>query len=163
MANVTPGTTVSSTTTVDATVLNLLAQPTVTLGSGEVLGSNIAANQSVTGLTIAADSQFIGSASTDTFSAAISLTIGTSKGNTRKIACTSSTGSTITPSSGGTAGQQLLIVFTTDGIGGNVITYASPFKSTGTHTLTGTNAKFTAHFVSDGTNFCEVARTAALS
>ena len=35
--NVTPGTTVSSTTTIDASVLNLLAQPTVTLGSAETL------------------------------------------------------------------------------------------------------------------------------
>ena len=163
MANVTPGTTVTSTTTVDATVLNLLGQPTVTLGSGEVLTANIAANQTVTGLTIAANSQFIGSASSETFSGAISLTIGTSKGNTRLIPCTSNTASTITPSSGGTAGQQLILRFTTDGTGGNVITYASPFKSTGTHTLTGASSKFTAHFVSDGTNFCEVARTAALS
>ena len=33
----------------------------------------------------------------------------------------------------------------------------------GTHTLTGASKKFTSHFVSDGINWCELGRTAALS
>ncbi len=107
--------------------LNLLGTPTITLGVGEVVTSILASNLSISGLTIAADTPLIGSASTDAFSAAIALTISTAKGNTRLIACTSNTSSTITPSAGGAAGETLILRFTTDGTGGNVITYAAPF------------------------------------
>ena len=164
MANVTPGTVfVSTSDPITHTRLNLLGTPTVTVGTAEVGTTQLAANISISGLTIAADTPFIGSASTETFGATIALTISTAKGNTRLIPCTGSTACTITPSAGGTAGQMLILRFTTDGTGGNVITYASPFKSLGTHTLTGASGKFTACFVSDGTNFCETSRTAALS
>lgn len=164
MANVSPGYTFTGTTDpITYAKLNLLATPTVTLGTGEIVTANIAANQTISGLTIAANTPLIGSASTETFSGAIALTISSAKGNTRIIPCTGSTASTITPSAGGTAGQQLLLVFSTDATGGNVITYAAPFKSIGTHTLTGVSKYFTAQFVSNGTYFCEVARTAALS
>ena len=164
MASVTPGYSFTGTTDpITAAKLNLAATPTVAVGTAEVGTVNLAANISISGLTIAADTPLIGSASTETFGATIALTISTAKGNTRLIPCTAATACTITPSAGGTAGQQLILRFTTDGTGGNVITYASPFKSLGTHTLTGASGKFTASFVSDGTNFCETSRTAALS
>lgn len=164
MANVSPGYSFTGTTDpVTFSKLNLLGQPTVTLGAGEVGTTNIAANISISGLTIAANTPLIGSASTETFSGTITITISTSKGNTRLIPCTSNTAATLNASAGGTAGQELLIRFTTDGTGGNVITYGTNFKSIGTHTLTGASKKFTSMFVSDGTDWCEVARTAALS
>ena len=164
MASVTPGYTFTGTTDpITATKLNLLGQPTVTLGAGEVGTSNLAANISISGLTIAANTPLIGSASTETYSTAITLTISTAKGNTRLITCTDAVNFSVTPSAGGTAGQTMLIIFATDGTGGNVVTYASPFLSIGTHTLTGVSKKFTSSFVSDGTNWCEVSRTAALS
>lgn len=164
MASVTPGYSFTSTADpITYTKLNLVAQPTVTLGAGEVGTSNIAANISISGLTITADTPLIGSASTESFSGTITLTISSAKGNTRLVPCTSNTASTINASAGGTAGQMLLFRFTTDGTGGNVITYGTNFKSIGTHTLTGASKKFTSMFVSDGTDFCEVARSAALS
>lgn len=163
MAAVTPGFVWSSTTPITAASLNLTASPTVTIGSGEIVTANFAANQSITGLTIAANSQLVGSSSTESFSGAISLTISSSKGNTRLIACTGSTASTITPSGAGTAGQDLCLIFTTDATGGNVITYASPFATTGTHTLTGASKRFTSLWRSDGTKWAELSRTAALT
>lgn len=164
MANVTPGYTFLGTSDpITFTKLNFLSQPTVTLGAGEVISANLAANLAFSGLSLVTSTPFIGATSTDVFSAAISLGVSTLYGNTHLIACTAATGSTLTPAGAGVAGQHLWIVFSTDGTGGNVITYASPFKSIGTHTLTGANKKFTSHFVSDGTNFCEVARSAALS
>jgi hypothetical protein len=53
MASVTPGYTFTGTTDpITYTKLNLLAQPTVSLGSGEVGTSNIANNITITGLTM---------------------------------------------------------------------------------------------------------------
>lgn len=164
MASVSPGYSFSSgQDPLTFSKLNLLGQPTVTLGSGEVHGSNVGSLETINGLLIAADYKLVGSSSTLAFSGAISLPTTNLKGNTRTIACTSNTACTITPDGGGTSGEWMYLIFSTDGTGGNVITYASPFKTTGTHTLTGTNKKFTASFVSDGTNFCEATRTAALS
>ena len=40
MANVTPGTTFTSTTPITSTLLNLLGQPTVSIGTGEVTAAN---------------------------------------------------------------------------------------------------------------------------
>lgn len=161
--NVTPGIVFSDTTPITATNLNLLGQPSITIGAGEVVTANIASNITISGLTISPNTPLVGSASTDAFSATISLTISSAKGNTRLIACTGSTGSAITPSSAGTAGQELTLIFTTDGTGGNVITYASPFATTGTHTLTGANKRFTSNWKSDGTKWCELSRTSALT
>jgi hypothetical protein len=161
--NVQPGFVFTLTTPITATNLNLLGQPVVTIGAGEIVTANLASNISISGLTIAANTPLIGSASTETFSATIALTIGNSKGNTRLIPCTSNTASAITPSGAGTAGSVLILRFTTDGTGGNVITYAAPFRSIGTHTLTGANKTFTSSFVSDGTYWNEVSRTAALT
>lgn len=126
-------------------------------------GTMMAANNVIPGFSLAANTKAILTSFTETFGATIAMTIDTAHGNQRIIPATSNTACTITPSSGGTSGEPLYLCFTTDGTGGNVITYAAPFKSIGTHTLTGANKKFTAVFMSDGTNFNEQSRTAALS
>ena len=164
MATVQAGYTFTGTTDpITYAKLNLLGLPTVTLGAGEVVSSNLSSNLTISGLTISADTPFIGSASTETYSAAITVTISSAKGNTRLITCTNATNFTVTPSAGGTAGQEMTLIFLTDGTGGNVVTYASPFKSTGTHTLTGASSYFTSAWRSNGTYWCQIARTAALS
>jgi hypothetical protein len=137
MADVTPGFTYTSTTPITATNLNLLGQPVVTIGTAEVTGANIAALQTVSGMIMAANYKFVGASTTVGFSGTISLGTDNTNGNTRLITCSSNTACTITPASGGTAGEWMYLIFSTDATGGNVITYASPFKSIGTHTLTG--------------------------
>jgi len=140
MANVTPGYNFTGTTDpITYTKLNLLAQPTVTIGSGTPL---------------------VESYSETTFASTIALTF-TTGGNTRRIACSSSTASTITatvPS----AGYVLRLSFTTDGTAGNVITFSTGFKTTGTYTLATANKYYSIVFVSDGTNLIELSRTAAV-
>ncbi len=164
MSTVTPGYTFTGTTDpITYAKLNLLSTPTGALSVAEVTTSNIDSNISISGLTITANTPFIGSASTETYSATIAVTISTSKGNTRLITCTNTTAFSLTPSGAGTAGQNLYFIFLTNATGGNVVTYASPFKSLGTQTLTGASSRFTSHFISDGTFWCEVSRTAALS
>jgi hypothetical protein len=79
------------------------------------------------------------------------------------ITCTNTSALSVTPSAAGVAGQSLYIIFQTNATGGNVVTYSSPFKSLGAHTLTGASSLFTSHFICNGTNWCEVSRTAALS
>jgi hypothetical protein len=164
MANVVPGFTFTPTTPITSTDLNLLGQPTVSIGAGEVVASNLSANMAIPGFTLAANTKMAFAAPfVETFSGTISMVIDNAHSNARSIACTSNTASTITPTTGGAASEPLFITFTTDGTGGNVITYAAPFKTTGTQTLTGASKKFTICFLSDGTNFNEICRTAALS
>jgi len=159
MANVSPGYTFTgSTDPITATKLNLLGQPTVTIGTNEVGTDNIASNITINGLTIGANTPFIDSSSTQTFSATISLPIDTSHGTTRIVACTSSTAATINASTGGTSGQMLRFIFSTDGTAGNVITFGTNFKSTGTYTLASTNKYYVINFVSNGTYFIESGR-----
>jgi hypothetical protein len=103
----------------------------------------------------------IGNMSTDTFSGAVTITVDRTKGNMHKVAATSNTASTFTPSAAGTAGQHMTILITADGTGGNVITFASTFKPNGTLTTTA-NKGHTISFWSDGTNWWEYSRTLAL-
>jgi hypothetical protein len=162
MASVTPGYSFTgSTDPITYTKLNLLAQPTVALGAGEVGTAELASNISISGLTITAGTPLFGSATTETFSSTITLTDGNSKGNTRLIACTSSTASTITATGIPQAGTQLIVAFTTDGTAGNVITFSTGFKATGTYTLASANKYYTILFVSDGTYYREVCRSGA--
>ena len=164
MSNVTPGYTFTGTTDpITYTKLNLLSTPTVALSVAEVTTSNLDSNLTISGLTIAANTPFIGSASTEAYSAAITLTISNAKGNTRLITCTNTSAFSVTPSAAGIAGESMYIIFLTNATGGNVVTYSAPFKSLGTHTLTGASSLFTSHFICNGTNWCEVSRTAALS
>jgi hypothetical protein len=163
MANVTPGYTFTGTTDpITAAKLNLLGQPTVTIGSGEVVTSMIASGNTYSNVYIGQATPLYESYSEVTFSGTISLTFTATDGNTRRIACTSSTASTISTTSVPRAGFMLQITFTTDGTGGNVITFSTGFKTTGTYTLTGTNKYFQIAFVSDGTNLLEMSRTAAV-
>ena len=169
MANVTPGYTFTGTTDpITYTKLNLVGQPTVTIGSSEITSSMLASGNTYPaptlsgGTTLTQSTPLYETYSTVTFGGSIALTFTTSDGNTRRIACTSSTASTITASSVPRAGYILRLSFTTDGTGGNVITFSTGFKTTGTYTLTGTNKYFTITFVSDGTNLIEISRTTAV-
>lgn len=64
---------------------------------------------------------------------------------------------------GGNAGQMLYVVITTSGTTSRTLTFSTGFKVTGTLATGTTSAKvFTICFVSDGTNFNEVSRTAAM-
>lgn len=70
---------------------------------------------------------------------------------------------TIGASSGGSLGQRCTIIFTTDtgGSGDEVITFGTNFLSTGTLTLANLTAdRYNVTFISDGTVFTEVSRTA---
>ena len=169
MANVSPGYTfLGSTDPITFSKLNLLAQPTVTIGSNEVVSSMIASGNTYAaptfsgGTTITQATPLYQTYSTVTFSGTISLTFTATDGNARRIACTSNTASTINAASVPRAGYILRISFTTDGTGGNVITFGTNFKTTGTYTLTGASKYFQITFLSDGTNLLETGRTAAV-
>ena len=62
----------------------------------------------------------------------------------------------------GQRGQEMYLKLENDTDGNKVLTFGTPFKTTGT--LTGSTAAFAiVHFISDGSNFCEVSRTTGLS
>jgi len=139
---------------------------TVTAGGATVTAGGLtvtAGGATVTagGLTLGASTPINMASSTETFGGTIALTFSATKGNTRRIACTSNTASTINAASVPAAGYLLIISFTTDGTGGNVITFGTNFKSTGTYTLATANKYYSAVFVSDGTSLVELSRTAA--
>lgn len=164
MANVTPGYSFTgSTDPITYTKLNLLAQPTVTLGSGEVVTSMIASGNTYSSPIIGSGTPLVESYSETTFASTIALTF-TTGGNTRRIACSSSTACTMTATVP-TAGFVLRLSFTTDGTAGNVITFSTGFKTltaTPTYTLATANKYYSIVFVSDGTNLIELSRTAAV-
>jgi hypothetical protein len=162
MANVTPGYSfTNSSDPITHTKLNLLSQPVVSVANSEVGTSQLAPNITISGLTIAANTPFNGSYGTETFATAISLAFTTANANTRRIACTSATGATINAATVPTAGHVCQLSFATDTTGGNVITFGTNFKATGTYTLTGASKFFQIGFVSDGTNLCEIFRSGA--
>jgi len=159
VANVTPSYVFTGTDDpITFSKLNLLATPIVTLSNGQVTSDQLATSLTIQGLTIG--STLIQRYTTRTFSGTISA--GGNGANILRVACTGSTASTIsvgaTPS---TAGHILIYSFTTDGTGGNVITFGTGFKATGTYTLTGANKYFQISFVYDGTNYCELYRSGA--
>lgn len=161
MANVTPGYSFTgSTDPITFTKLNLLAQPTVTIGSGEIVTSMIASGNTYTSPIVASGTPLVESYSTVSFASTIALTF-TTGGNTRRIACSSSTACTITATVPA-AGYVLRLSFTTDGTAGNVITFSTGFKTTGTYTLATANKYYSIVFVSDGTNLIELSRTTAV-
>ena len=169
MSNVTAGYNFTGTTDpITYTKLNLLAQPTVTVGIGEVVTSMISPGNTYDtptlsgGTTITQATPLYETYNVVVFSGAISLTFTATDGNTRRIACTSSTASTISAATVPRAGYVLRISFTTDGTAGNVITFSTGFKTTGTYTLATANKYYSIVFVSDGTNLIELSRTTAV-
>lgn len=146
---------------ITADKLNQLGRPSVQLVSGEVGSTQLASNITLNGLSIAANTPFNGSYGTETFATTISLAFTTAKANTRRVACTSATAATINAATVPTAGHVCQLSFATDTTGGNVITFGTNFKSTGTYTLTGASKFFQIGFVSDGTNLCEIFRSGA--
>lgn len=169
MANVTPGYTFTGVSDpITYTKLNLVGQPTVTIGNNEVTTSMLASGNTYAaptlsgGTTITQSTPLYETYTSVTFGASIALTFTTADGNTRRIACTSSTASTITASSVPRAGYNLTISFTTDGTAGNVITFSTGFKTTGTYTLGSASKYYSITFISDGTYLIETGRTAAV-
>ncbi len=70
---------------------------------------------------------------------------------------------TINAASVPTNSQRISIVITTSGTTSYVVTFGTNFKSTGTLTTGTVSGKvFVIDFVSDGTNFNEIARTVAM-
>jgi hypothetical protein len=162
MANVTPGYIfTNSADPITHTKLNLIGQPTVTVNTGEIGTAQLAQNITVSGLTIAAGTPLNGSYNTETFATSVSLVFSTAKANTRRLTCSSSTASTISTTAVPTAGYICNLSLLTDATGGNVITFGTGFKATGTYTLTGASKYFQIGFVSDGTNLCELFRSGA--
>jgi len=137
---------------------------TCTDGSTGITGVSVAQMNGMgttLGGMLLAGGPFVGVMSTDAFSGAITITVDSTKGNTHKINCTSNTASTLTPSAAGVAGQWLWLIITADVTGGNVITFASTFRPNGTLTTTASKAAIVG-FVSDGTNWFEMSRIAAV-
>ena len=190
MPSVTPGYSFTGPTDpITYTKLNLLGQPTVAAVSTNDVTTNTIANLAVTtakiangavtsdqlasgntydaatlsgGVTITQATPLYETYSTVSFAGTIALGFTATDGNTRRIAATSNTAATINASSVPRAGYVLRISFTTDGTGGNVITFGTYFKTTGTYTLTGANKYFQIAFVSDGFYLLEMSRTAAV-
>lgn len=159
MASVTPGYTFTGVSDpITATKLNLLGQPTVTIGNNEVVSDNLASDLTISGLTIAPNTPLLGSASTETFSGTITITCDNLHGNTRIVNCTSSTSATLNASAVLAAGTELKIIFTTDGTASNTITFGTNFKKTGTYALNSANKWYVATFISDGSSWIEVSR-----
>jgi hypothetical protein len=87
-----------------------------------------------------------------------SATITVTSGVVYTLTSTASTAMTLTPSAAGVAGQEMELIITSDATGGDVVTFASTFKSTGTLTLTA-NKIYVVRFRSNGTNWLEQSRT----
>lgn len=69
---------------------------------------------------------------------------------------------TINASTGGFAGQEITLIVLTSGVSSYTLTFGTNFKSTATlATGTTTGKYFVVKFVSDGTRFYEISRTAA--
>jgi hypothetical protein len=104
--------------------------------------------------------QLASAASALTPAAAVTLTVGLSNVYTDLV--TDNENQTITFSGAGTAGDEITIIFTTVGTADEVITFeATLVSSVGTLTL-GTDAGkyYVVRFISDGTHWYEVSRTA---
>ena len=104
--------------------------------------------------------QIASAASVLTPGAAVTLTVGLSNVYTDLV--TDNEDQTITFSGAGTAGDEITIIFTTAGAADEVITFhATLVSSVGTLTL-GTDAGkyYVVRFISDGTHWYEVSRTA---
>jgi hypothetical protein len=159
MASVSPGYTFTGPTDpITSTKLNLLGQPTVTIGNNEIVSDNLASDLVISGLTIAPNTALEGSASTEVFSGTITITCDNLHGNTRIVNCTSSTSATLNASAVLPAGTHLNIIFTTDGTASNTITFGTNFKKTGTYALNSANKHYVAMFISDGTYWVEASR-----
>lgn len=118
MASVTPGYTFTGTTDpITFTKLNLLAQPTVTLGSGEVTTAKLASDVTLTGMLFGTVQALSGAG-------AVNLTTCTTKLTT--------TGANALTLADGTAGQIKIITMISDGGDGTL----TPTTKTGYTTIT---------------------------
>jgi hypothetical protein len=94
-----------------------------------------------------------------TYTAAISL--DPTLGPAFKVTTIASTAATINAASAGVAGQTYSLIVVGDATGGDVITFGTNFKTTGTLTVAASK-DYVLRFISDGTTLREAGRTAAL-
>lgn len=78
------------------------------------------------------------------------------------LTSTASTNMALTPTGVGTAGQEHCLIITSDATGGDVVTFASPYRTTGTMTLTASKLH-TICFLSNGSNWVEKSRVLAIN
>jgi len=104
--------------------------------------------------------QLASAASALTPGAAVALTVGLS--NVYTLTPTDNEDSTITFSGGGTAGDEITIIIATTGTADEIITFhATLVSSTGTLTAGATASRYyVIRFISDGSHWYEVSRTA---
>ena len=88
-------------------------------------------------------------------------TIDVTIANLITLKSTASTNMTLTPSGVGYIGQIIIIQITSDSSGGDIVTFASTFHSTGTMTLTASKVH-TITFECDGNAWYETSRALAL-
>ncbi len=108
-------------------------------------------------LGITGNFPIVGSMDTMTYASTISLDV--TKANLHKTTTVNATGNaTINASAAGTAGQHIWVQIINDATSGKTITFGTNFKPSAT--VVGTTSKTAmVHFVSDGINWYEVART----
>lgn len=76
------------------------------------------------------------------------------------VTTVNATGSvTFNATTGGIAGQEMIIIITNDATSAKTITFGTNFLPNGTLTPSGVGKIATIQFISNGTNFCEVSRT----
>jgi len=127
----------------------------ITLSPVAVAGTTTLTIPAITGRV-----QIASAGSIITPSATAALTVGLSNCYTWTV--TDDEDSTLTFSGAGSAGEEVTIIFTTAGTADEIITFhATLVSSTGTLTLGTTAGKFyTIRFISDGSHWYEVSRTA---
>ena len=104
----------------------------------------------------------LGAPPTDTYASTMTIDATKSYHSIQCVHATSAT-STLTPSAAGSAGDVQVLEFLGDASSGTcVITFASTYRSAGTLSVTATTAWQIA-FVSDGTKWVELCRTAAIT
>lgn len=126
------------------------------------LSTNLSASRSGGVYTITAD-PLAGAVTALTPGAAVTLTVGTGRRMFTDTITTDNQDQTINASGTGTAGDEMRIIFITDAAGSadEVITFGTNFRSTATLTLANAaSSRYVVSFVSDGTKWTEVSRTA---
>lgn len=127
------------------------------------LSTGLTATRSGGVYTVAVDYALAGSVVTLTPGAAVTLTVGSGVRMYTDTITTDNQDQTINASGTGTAGDSMRIIFITDAAGSadEVITFGTNFRSTGTLTLANAaSSRYVVSFVSDGTKWTEVSRTA---
>jgi hypothetical protein len=148
---------------------NITANAAQAISGGTIDNSPIGATTPSTGafttLTAASGKTVYYSSAATALTAGTTVTLTVAAGNAlfTDTITTDNQDQTINASAGGTVGDAMRIIFVTDaaGSGDEVITFGTNIRSTGTLTLANAAAsRYVVSFVSDGTKWNEVSRTA---